>query len=281
MSDKIYFSDKSTKRSANYYFVRALSAGLHRLSPAIAVKQTNRLLLTPSKSTKRIDRPDAIRQKNLTTPEGSLALYRIGEGKKVILTHGWSGYSGQFFPLMEKIAEAGFQAIAFDHFGHGLSSGKQANLPLFVKALRAVIEHEEQVKLACIISHSMGTIAALNQDKALKHLLIAPTFGFVESFTQRILSTGITPKLFNSMLSQVEDTHQMAFEDLLPEKHLALTKTAVHMVHDEQDKFAPISLSQVQSGQYPHVTLTTTKGLGHGRVINSESTWQAFQRLVI
>jgi len=51
-------------------------------------------------------------------------------------------------------------------------------------------------------------------------------------------------------------------------------------VHDEGDKFAPFDLTAEQVSQFEHVNLTATQGLGHGRVINSDQTWQAFLNLM-
>ncbi|SFD39865.1 alpha/beta hydrolase [Pseudoalteromonas denitrificans] len=279
MSNKIYFSDKKDRKSFNFYLIKMLSTSLHFIAPALAKKQTKKLLLTPMISKKIKFAKTDFKQVKQEAPYGDLNLYRTGSGRKVILTHGWSGGASQFFPLMQKIADAGFEAIAFDHYGHGKSSGQFANLPLFVKGLNAIIEHEGKNNIACIISHSMGTVAALNQDKSLNHLLIAPTFGFYQSFEKRILSTGIKSNLFHNMLADVEQEHQLKFKDLLPEQHLAKTQGRIHIVHDQGDRFAPFDLAKQQVESFEHVSFTATSGLGHGRVINSDPTWEAFQKL--
>ena len=280
MSSKIYFSNKTNARKpASYYLIKAVSRALHTISPRFALKQTRKLLLTPAKSKRPPKQPHAITHSHISSQIGQLALYRIGTGPKVILTHGWSGSAAQFFPLMEKIAQAGFEAVAFDHFAHGNSDEKRANLPLFIKGLAAVIYELKPQNIACLVSHSMGAVAALNQAKHFKHLLIAPAFNFYNSFEHSILSTGLTRKLFTNLMSEIEQEHQVRFDDLLPEPHLAQTQDTVHIVHDSQDRFAQYQFSAEQAKLYPHVTLTTTEGLGHGRVINSDHTWQAFMKL--
>lgn len=280
MSNKIYFSDKRTSKSVSYYLVKAVSNIADFIAPKFAKKQTRKLLLTPVLSKKLKSTKTDFEQDKLATQYGELNLYRIGQGPKVVLTHGWAGGAAQFFPLMKKIANSGYEAIAFDHFAHGNSGGEIANLPLFIKGLKTVLNKEGQDNLACIVSHSMGTVSALNQDKSIKHLLIAPTFGFYQSFEQRILSTGLKSKLFHNLLSDIEIEHDVTFKSLLPEPHLLQTQKQIHIVHDEGDKFAPFDLTLKQVSQFEHVNLTSTQGLGHGRVINSEQTWQAFLSLM-
>ena len=279
MSSKIYFSDQKSRKPLSYYLVKSISSPAARIMPNKALKHTKKLLLTPAKSKTRATVPNHFQQDTIMTPEGAIATISIGSGKTVLLTHGWSGSSKQFIPLMEKIAEQGYRAIAFDHFAHGQSGGKFANLPLFIKGLKFVIAHTDN--LVGIISHSMGTIAALNSSKHLPHVLIAPTFGFYESFKQRILSTGISQKLFHGVLSEVEKEHNMQFENLLAEKHIATQTHPVAAIHDVDDRFAQFTLSQHQAKQHPNFSLHAVSELGHGRIINSDPTWQLVKKQLL
>ncbi|MFC3032766.1 alpha/beta hydrolase [Pseudoalteromonas fenneropenaei] len=279
MSSKIYFSSKSARKPLSYYGIRALSSSMATLAPALALKHTKKLLLTPVRSRKREPLPVHFSQSELITDEGKLQLSAVGSGKTIVLTHGWSGSSAQFYPLMAKIAEAGYRALAFDHFGHGQSQGQFANLPLFIKGLKAVLA--EVPDAVGVVSHSMGTVAALNAVKHLPQVLIAPTFGFYESFRERILTTGISERLFERVLTEVEQEHEMQFLQLLPEQHLALQQCKVHAIHDTEDRFAPFQLSAEQARQHTHFMLTSASQLGHGRIISAEPTWQLIKQQLL
>lgn len=213
-----------------------------------------------------------MKEYKLNTQFEQLHIYELGDGPIVLFTHGWSGSTGQFYPLMEKVAALGFKVIAFDHYAHGNSAGKEANLPLFVRGLEAVKAHID-LPIVATISHSMGSIAALNRVNTNVHILIAPPFDFYTGFEQRILATGISKRLFNTVIKSVESQHDMIFENLLPEHHLAKHKNIV-IVHDLEDKFAFHHLSEKVAKIHSHLTLITTQGLGHGRIINDEQTWQ-------
>ena len=59
---------------------------------------------------------------NLTTRDGTRLRYKeLGEGRPVILIHGWPLSADSWDPIMMKLAENGYRAIAYDRRGFGHS----------------------------------------------------------------------------------------------------------------------------------------------------------------
>ena len=278
MSSKIYFSEEKKRKPLSYYLVKAVSNTALKISPRFAVNSAKKLLLTPAGNRKRTEIPINFEQTSLNTKYGDLNFISVGTGETILLTHGWSGSCTQFIPLMEKIANSGYRAVAFDHYAHGQSDGKYANLPLFIKGLDAALA---KYNPQCIISHSMGTVAALNCAKHISQFLIAPTFGFYESFEKRILGTGLAKRLFTSVLQNVEQEHQMKFKQLLPEAHIGSHQKTLHIIHDEGDRFAKFTLTEQQAKLHKHIKLKKVSNLGHGRIINSDETWQFLAQSIL
>ncbi|OCQ22735.1 hypothetical protein A7985_01905 [Pseudoalteromonas luteoviolacea] len=279
MSSKIYFSDSNSKKSMSYLLTRGVSSLMAKVAPNTSMKATRKLLLTPQANRKAVPLPESMRVTQVDSQYGALNVVEAGEGPTVIFTHGWSGSVTQFYPLMQKVVERGFSVVGFDHYGHGKSAGRFANLPLFIKGLKTVLAAYEHRDVKGIVSHSMGTIGALNATQGARHVLIAPTFDFYNSFQHRILSTGLTNKLFEKLLNEVETEHEMVFKDLQPELHME-KQGQLLVVHDQDDKYAPYSHTQKQVELHEHASLSTTLGQGHGRIINSAQTWQAVEQLV-
>ncbi|BBN83532.1 esterase [Pseudoalteromonas sp. A25] len=275
MSSKIYFSKKSGRKPISFYVIKALTGSMARLAPSLGQRCVQKLLLTPVRHQSKALKPAAMREHRLNTLGAPLHIYELGEGPVVLFTHGWSGSASQFYPLMEKVASLGYRAVAFDHFAHGKSAGKIANLPLFVKGVDAVQGFIGE-PISAAISHSMGCIAALNRVNAQSHILIAPPFDFYTGFEERILATGISKNLFEGIIRSVEREHNMPFQSLLPEQHLTKHEN-VFIVHDLEDKFAFHHLSENVANKHPHLKLLTTQGLGHSRVINDDLTWQSIK----
>jgi len=261
----------------SFHVIRTISSVLNKVAPKLAIRQAQKLLLTPAKGRKKIPVPQGMIIEKVDGGQGQLQQYRLGAGDIVLLTHGWSGSASQFFPLMEKIAKAGFQAIAFDHYGHGESSGKVAHLPLFIKGVHDLVLLHGEHNIRCVVSHSMGTVSALNLPKHIPHLLIAPVFNMFDSLRKSVFDSGMSPPLFERLLKEIENTHEIQFKDAVSEQHIGLIEQPLNIVHDEEDRFAPLSASESVAREHKMITVHKTQGQGHGRIINSDTTWQVLQ----
>ncbi len=280
MSDKIYFST-SNKFNMKKRMVNVITRLHHRLAPKHAEKTATRLFLTPMRMTPKNPEPTGMIVRDLASSEGSLKTYQLGTGPVWVLTHGWSGSANQFFPLMEHIASRGFTALAYDHPGHGQSEGSVGHIPAFVNGLNAVLDSVGD--LAGLIGHSMGTAAAIEsqhpqlQDKPL--LLIAPVLNYLDNLLGTVSRSGYSMRLFRAVVSKVEDKYQYPLETVDPFNKLKKRSSRVTIVHDINDRFARFDVSEKAAAEAEHVTLTATKGQGHGRVMKCYQTLNAFDAL--
>ncbi len=280
MSSKIYFMNNDSK-GLSWWLTRLVTSSILLLPESQRIKSGKRLLLKPVRRPVNVI-PDAIKQESLATPEGNVMLYKTGKGPVIILSHGWSGAASQLFGLMKEISVMGYQAVAYDQLGHGQSDGNIANLFLFMKALRHVLDHvEERNEVEAIVTHSMGGDAALNiLRRHYPLLMIAPSLDFINLLNQKIITSGVRQKLLTTILNDLERQHGFKIVESDPRDHLANYQGPVHIIHDKLDQFAPINNSEKAAIAHPHVTLTSTHGLGHGRIISASETLDAFQSLL-
>lgn len=279
MSSNIYFKQNG-KRSMAWWIARIMSTGLLSLPKSIQLKLSQKILLKPVRR-KLTALPDGMTYERVNFKDGTLAVYRLGKGPKILLSHGWSGAASQLFTLMQRIAATGYQAVAYDQIGHGQSSGQQGHLFLFIRAKQAMIEKlETEGEIKAVISHSMGGVAALTAlKKPYPLLLIAPVFKLQQSMFKKVAESGVKTRLLENILFDLEQQYGMEFFNNNPEKNAADYLGKIHIVHDQNDPFTPLSDSQTVSQQNQHVTLKATSNLGHGRIIGSDDTWMAFQKL--
>lgn len=280
MSSKIYFKQNG-KRGAAWWLARLISNALLALPKTTQLKLSKNLLLKPVRR-KMAVLPPGMENKQFTYEDGSLAVYRMGEGPIVLLSHGWSGAASQLFPLMERVAKAGYQAVAYDQIGHGGSSGQQSNLFLFIRAKQAMVEMlENDHKISAVISHSMGAVAALTAlKKPYPLLLIAPVFKLQQSMFEKVEESGIRTKLLENILFDLETQYDMEFFNNNPTENAASYSGKIQIVHDQKDPFTELSDSQEASRGHSHIKLKATDNLGHGRIIDSDETWQAFNQMM-
>jgi pimeloyl-ACP methyl ester carboxylesterase len=280
MSDKIYFNT-SKKFSFKKKMVNLTTRAHHKLAPNHAKRTAKKLLLTPVRSKPKNAEPKGLIISEVSTSEGVLKTYRLGTGPVWLLTHGWSGTASQFFPLMEHIASKGYTALAYDHPAHGQSEGAYGHIPAFVGGLEGLLDSEEDV--AGLVGHSMGTAAAIEckhaklQDKPL--LLIAPVLDYLDNLFGSVARSGYSMRLFEAVVDDIQSQYHYPITSIDPYNKLGRRSTPTIIVHDEKDRFTKFSVSQKAAQEMPLVTLITTQGQGHGRVMHSDEAKAAFDML--
>lgn len=281
MSDKIYFNT-STKFSIKRSLIGATTNLHYILAPSHAKKTARKLLLTPVRSEPKNSEPQGLIKGEVATRDGALKTYTLGSGPVWVLTHGWSGTASQFYPLMEHIAAKGFTALAYDHPAHGGSDGVYGHIPAFVNGLEAILDSVEDV--AGLIGHSMGTASALEckhaklENKPL--LLIAPVLDYLDNLFGSVARSGYSMKLFEAVVGEVEEQFNYPIQSVDPYGKLALRQSNTIIVHDEKDKFTKYSVSERAANEMERVTLVTTQGQGHGRVMKCPQVFESFDALI-
>ncbi|WP_076588206.1 alpha/beta fold hydrolase [Vibrio ostreicida] len=282
MSEKIYFS------TANRFSVKKSLVNLttrlhHTLAPSHAKSTARKLLLTPARTKPKNRPPQGLRMGEVESKEGLLTTYQLGSGPIWILTHGWSGTASQFFPLMVHMASQGYTALAYDHPGHGQSGGRYGHIPAFVHGLDAILDSVDEV--AGLVGHSMGTASALEchhrklVDKPL--LLIAPVLDYLDNLFSSIKRSGYSMKLFNAIVSDVEEQYRYPVQSIDPYSKLKQRRSPTIIVHDQDDQFTHYSVSQNAAREMDRVTLISTQGQGHGRVMKCQEVMHGFDQLIL
>ena len=96
----------------------------------------------------------------------------------VILVHGMGEHSGRYQYVAKKLTDNNFGVIAFDHFGHGKTSGKRGHNPSFDAVLESVSKLIEQAKSVFgnkpmfLYGHSMGGNTVINYTLRNEHNLV-------------------------------------------------------------------------------------------------------------
>lgn len=281
MSEKIYFNT-SGKFSLRRSLVNWTTRLHHAVAPAHARKTARKLLLTPARMTAKNEVPQGMIKSQVDSVEGKLTTYRLGEGPVWLLTHGWSGASSQFFPLMEHIAAQGYTALAYDHPAHGESEGAFGHVPAFVRGLEAILDSEPA--FIGLIGHSMGNVTALECRHAkladCPMMLIAPVLDYLDNLFGTVARSGYSMRLFEEVVNEVQDEYRYPIHSIQPYQSLTLRRTPTIIVHDEKDRFARYAESHKAAEEIANVTLITTKNQGHGRIMKGNEVKSAFEQIV-
>ncbi|WP_425667513.1 alpha/beta hydrolase [Vibrio tubiashii] len=281
MSEKIYFNT-SQKFSVKKSLVNLTTRLHHTLAPNHAKNTARKLLLTPARTKPKNAEPTGLIKGEVESKEGVLKTYQLGTGPVWVLTHGWSGSASQFYPLMEHIASRGYTALAYDHPGHGQSGGVYGHIPAFVHGLEAILDSVDDV--AGLVGHSMGTASSIEchhqklVDKPF--LLIAPVLDYLDNLFGSVARSGYSMRLFNAVVSEVEDQYHYPIQSVDPYNKLKLRGAQTIIVHDQGDKFTKFEVSQKAAQEMENVTLVATQGQGHGRVMKCSEVMDSFDQLI-
>lgn len=106
----------------------------------------------------------------------------------LLLVHGLSGSSSAWEPY-EKLL-SGYNLVAPDLRGHGLSERRDYALPEFVEDLRALLAHLGVARCA-VVSHSFGALVAVafvraHPELAERVVLLAPPYGVQRFWASRL-----------------------------------------------------------------------------------------------
>ena len=138
---------------------------------------------------------------NLELGTHTLALYRWPRPDKhikasVMLVHGLGEHMGRYNHLAYVLHQAGYEVMAYDHMGHGLSSGVTGDIDQsnrLTDDLKTVIAymHNTESKLV-LLGHSMGGLvvaraAAQHQDIADAVVMSSPALAAYTTILDKLL----------------------------------------------------------------------------------------------
>ena len=204
----------------------------------------------------------------------NIQVYTWGEGKPVLMVHGWSGRGTQFRKFIKPFNDHGLKVIAIDGPAHGKSEGNSAHAREFVETV--VKLQEVYGEFESLIGHSFGGVVNINcvhYGVAVKKLILiaSPTIAedIIADFLKKINASAERGLYFKQWLFRkngvhFEDASIYALADQIPD-------IPILVIHDEEDRDVPIHHAEVLKGKLPHIELYKTKGLGHLRILKDKA----------
>ena len=218
----------------------------------------------------------------VTSGDYEVAIYQwknaTGNGKTVLLTHGWGGHALNFSLIIKSLLANGFNVLAFDGPAHGNSSGKTTTLIHNANAVLAVAKQAQPIH--ALIGHSFGTISnayaydlASNSElfSQLEHMIIIAGPNKLKNiFASFTGSMCLPPKILSIFIDRVEKLTGRNMSQMTTVDFLQTYCRNILVLHDKQDPVVPHSEAHdVSKGT--GARLFTTTGCGHGRILITQS----------
>jgi len=268
----------TSKRWATRRILQLLWHGAPRLAERVVEKAFFSPRSSPPSAEERrwLDRGEPF---DLRVHDKRIQGWRWGTGPGVLLVHGWNGRGTQLHRFIAPLIDAGYAAIAFDGPAHGASEGRTTSYFEFTDTVRALIERDRGLDIRGIIAQSFGAAAVVNalahQDPDLKTVLLAPALRLKDMLTDALDRHGIPPTIYEKLIAAFENRFGYSLQHDDPHLHLKDLRSPVLVIHDHDDPIIAHRDSRTATHGFGHVTLHTTHGLGHKRILTDPAVVDA------
>lgn len=191
--------------------------------------------------------------------------------RKVLILHGYESSVTNFERYVKAFIKKGYEVLAFDAPGHGVSGGKKITAPLYRNMIKEI--HKKFGPVESFITHSFGGLAVCLALEEIKHTedyrvaLIAPAAETDTAVTNFCKMLGLDIAVRKEFEKIIEKKGGVSTDWYSISRALQNIKAKVLWVQDENDMITPLSDAlKVKHKNYPNVDFVITKGLGHSRI---------------
>ncbi len=262
--------------------IQVITHILEWLSPPLAARWARHLFFSPRTTQREIPRIPSLQLSwchyvNSSGKPSQVRVYTAGTGPAVLLVHGWEGAALSHSELASHLLKHGYRVTLFDLPGHGLSPGKQTNVVEVGEIIQKLADQEGS--LHAIVGHSFGAACAgyaISQGLVVNYfasIAAPPRVSFMIDHFCRII--GASNQLKQPIIKQIEmilggTYEQASLTELAPFKQLSGL-----IIHDHKDRMIPFELAEEFATAWPQAQFITTQGLGHSRILQSETVAKA------
>jgi pimeloyl-ACP methyl ester carboxylesterase len=248
-------------------WIRGVNGTLGWIAPRLVAKSMRRVFMSPRNLPPRAWELPLLASSERITLRFGLSALRWGKGPAVLLMHGWEGRPTQFAALINALVDAGYTVVALDGPAHGRSPGRQANVPLFARAMLEAAA--ELPPLQAVIGHSMGGASAmlavqlgLRTETLVSIAAPARILGVLRGFARMM---GMPARARSAFIRQVEqDVGMQASKMDVSQYQLDIPGL---IVHAEDDTSVSVEESQlIHEAWFDSRLLRLPEG-GHQRVL--------------
>lgn len=189
-----------------------------------------------------------------------------GNETVILLMHGWESNSSRWEKLLPQLLNMGSTIIALDAPAHGLTNGKEFNVPLYASFAEMVIKKYQPQH---IIGHSMGGITAIYHQHQYgnpllqKMVLLGAPSDFRIILHNYLTLLSLNNKIKNAFYDYTKERFQIDIDDFSGQEFLKSSPTQGMIIHDTDDTVVLFEEANKLAATWKSATLISTNGLGH------------------
>ena len=189
-----------------------------------------------------------------------------GSATVTLLIHGWESNASRWEKFLPHLMKSGNTIIAVDAPAHGLSGGKEFNVPQYAAFIDVLIRTHQPKH---IIGHSIGGTASMyyqhhytNHNLEKMVLLGAPSdFRILIENYVKMLS--LNKAVSDFLINRPKEKFRIDIEDFSGVKFLKNSRLQGFIAHDVGDTVVAFTEAKKLASSWKHATFIQTVGLGH------------------
>jgi len=238
--------------------------------PKKAIEQAFNIFCTPKKGRAsekhQLFFDTAIEEKFETNNHQIQTYHWKGNGKTILLLHGWESNSFRWKSLIKLLQKEDYNIIAIDAPAQGNSSGKYLNVPLYTDCANDIIKAH---KPSILIGHSLGGMTAIYHQfkhynpNIKKIIALGPPSElsfFMKSFQ---MTLGLSDKFMIKMDSYLKKRFGFYAKQFSVSEFAKAIKNEGLLILEKRDKLAPYKYSKRIADNWVNCELYTVENIGH------------------
>lgn len=189
-----------------------------------------------------------------------------GNENVILLIHGWESNASRWEKLLPYLQKTGSTIVAIDAPAHGLSAGKEFNVPTYAAFIDVAVQ---KFQPNFLIGHSIGGAACVYyqhkyQNTNLKKMVLlgAP------SDLKTLITNYVALLSLNNKMVQLLENHflqkfKFKFDDFSGQIFSKSLTIEGLIAHDVDDTIVAFDEGKKIAGSWKNATFIETKGLGH------------------
>ena len=195
----------------------------------------------------------------------------------IVYLHGIADNRGSGVGAIHRFTAQGFDVVAYDSRGHGLSEGEICTYGYFEKAdLRAVMETLSEGPVI-LIGTSLGAAVALQAaalDPRVSGVIAAEVFSDLETVARERAPFFLTDRIVRKAFVIAEKRGSFRIADVSPVEAARYVRVPVLLVHGAADaETAPAHSVRVYDALAGPKRLILVEGAGHNRSLSGAPVW--------
>jgi pimeloyl-ACP methyl ester carboxylesterase len=246
---------------------------LETMAPDLVAQLVKHMLFAPPRISYKAEDQELLQRATAVeykVDNKKIFAYVWGEGRPVLLVHGWGGTAGHMARLAEGIAGAGFKAVAIDMPGHGSSQGCQSSFVEFARAMQSSAAIFGPY--FGLVAHSFGAAAATYaMSRSLKvdcAIYLAPFVRIESYFKLMRKQLRVADQTWERALAHAEFSYEVRFDSIAP---LVLatdrSDTPLLIIHDPKDEECSFPDSIELAYSWPGAILRPIDSLGNRKLL--------------